>query len=135
MHSHRTSSADAIPTLRSKVTNGSRLLQNVDGRSSSARRFRDLVRAYEAEAGGVLTEVERGLIKQAAGLTLRSEQMQSAIVRGEAIDNDALIRISGEARRILSSIVTRAAKRKPAPPTLADYLARRKAADALEASK
>jgi hypothetical protein len=135
MHSARTTTADVIPTLRSKISNGSRLLENVDGRSSSARRFRDLVRSYEAEAGGNLTEIERGLIRQGAALTVQTERMQSAIVRGEAVDNDALIRISGEARRILSSILAKAAKRKPTAPTLADYLARRKAADAIEASK
>lgn len=127
MHNARTIPAKALATTRSKVSNGTRLLQNVDGRSSSARRFRDLVQAYEAEAGGNLTEVERGLIRQAAGLTLRSEQMQSAIVRGEIVDNDALIRISGEARRILSSILAKAAKRKPEAPSLQDHIAKRAA--------
>jgi len=127
MHSVRTIPAKAIATVRSKVTNGTRLFQNVDGRSSLARRFRDLVRAYEAEAGGPLTEVERGLIRQAAALTLRSEEMQAAIVRGDDIDNDALIRISGEARRILSSILANAAKNKPATPSLQDHLAKRAA--------
>jgi hypothetical protein len=45
--------APARSTTRDKVSNG-RLLKNVDLRSSSARRFRDLVRTYEAELGGEL---------------------------------------------------------------------------------
>lgn len=91
-------------TTRSAVSNRSRLLQNVDGRSSSARRFRDLVTAFEAEIGGELSELERGLVRQAAALSLKTEQMQESIVRGEAIDSDTLIRLSGEARRILTSL-------------------------------
>jgi hypothetical protein len=114
-------------TNRSAVTNGSRLLEGIDGRSPLARRFRDLIKAYEAEIGGELTEVERGLVKQAAALTLRAEQMQAAIVRGEPIDNDQLIRISGTAKRILGAIGDKASKRKPAAPTLQDHIARRTA--------
>jgi hypothetical protein len=44
------------------------------------------------------------LIRQAAGLTLRTEQMQAAIVRGEAVDNDQLIRLSSTAKRVLEAI-------------------------------
>jgi hypothetical protein len=97
-------------TNRSAVTNGSKLLVGIDGRSPSARRFRDLIKAYEGEIGGVLTEVERGLIKQAAALTLRAEGMQSDIVNGVDVDNDALIRISNTAKRILGAIATKAAR-------------------------
>jgi hypothetical protein len=42
------------PTSRPRITNRTGLLENLDGRSSSARPFRDLVRAYEAELGGEL---------------------------------------------------------------------------------
>ena len=49
MQALRSNIATARATTRSEVSNGTRLLQNVDGRSSSARRFRDLVRAYEGE--------------------------------------------------------------------------------------
>jgi len=45
---------------------GSSRPANVDGRSAYARRFRDLVRAFEAEVGGTLSELERGLVRQAA---------------------------------------------------------------------
>jgi hypothetical protein len=65
------------------VTNGSALLVGIDGRSSTARRFRDLVAAFEAEIGGNLTEVERGLVKQAAALTIRAERPQADIVNGK----------------------------------------------------
>ena len=67
------------------------MLPDVDGRSSAARRFKDLIRAYEGEIGGNLSAVERGLVAQAAALTLRSEQMQADIVNGKPVGSDDLI--------------------------------------------
>jgi hypothetical protein len=124
MQTSRTLIARSSTTNRSAVTNGSKLLVGIDGRSPTARRFRDLMQAYEAEIGGDLTEVERGLVKQAAALTLRAEQMQADIVNGKAVDSDALIRISSTAKRILGAIGERASKRKPAAvPSIHDYVA------------
>lgn len=110
-------------TNRSAVTNGSKLLEGIDGRSPAARRYRDLVHLYESEIGGELTELERGLIKQAAALSLRSEQLQGAVVRGEAVDSDTLIRLSGEARRILTSLRKRHNGRDPSASAIEDLVA------------
>ena len=63
---------------------------------------------------------------------MRAEQLQSAIVRGEEVDNDTLIRISSTAKRILEAISAKAAKRK-APdgvPDLQAYLAAKAAGHA-----
>src|SRR5437763_9384240 len=127
MQHARTGFASGSTTNRSAVTNGSRLLVGIDGRSPAARRFRDLMHADEREIGGILTEVERGLIKQAAALTLRAEQLQGQTVRAEPVDNDQLIRISSTAKRLLGAIADRANKPKPKGPTLADHIARRAA--------
>lgn len=122
-------SARVIASLskgRSKISNGTRLLANVDGRSAYARRFRDLVVAFEAEVGGTLTELERGLVRQAAAVSLKAELMQEALVRGEPVDDDALIRLSGEARRILTSLTTRKrhhGSRASAPRDIGDLVA------------
>jgi hypothetical protein len=110
-------------TNRSAVTNGSKLLVGIDGRSPSARRFRDLIQLYEAEIGGELTEVERGLVKQAAALTLTAEGMQADIVNGKPVDPDAMIRVTSTAKRILGAISAKSAKNKPSGPDLASYLA------------
>ena len=40
------------------------MLPGVDGRNATARRFRDICAAYEAEAGGNVTEVERDLSRE-----------------------------------------------------------------------
>jgi len=107
------------------------MLEGVDGRSAGARRFRDLVNAYEAELGGVLSEAERSLVRQAVGLQLQAERMQGAIVRGEPVDSDALIRVSSTSKRLLAVIAAKAGKRKPTDkPNLKDYLAAKAAAEA-----
>jgi hypothetical protein len=126
MHAHRTNKAPTRATARSQISNRSRLLLNVDGRSSYARRFRDLVGAFSAEiGGGSLTEFEQGLVKQAAILVLKTEQLQECVVRGQEVDADTLIRLSGESRRILSSLRTKAGARESSEPVaeLQAYLA------------
>jgi hypothetical protein len=116
MHALRTNNAGGRATTRSKISNRSRMLPGVDGRSSAARRFRDICANYEAQFGGNISELERDLIRQAAGLTLRAEQLQGAIVRGEPVSNDELVRISSTAKRLLETIRAKADKRKPTGP-------------------
>jgi hypothetical protein len=136
MNAVRTNIVAARATTRSKISNGTRLLQNVDGRSSSARRFRDLVLAYEGELGGELSEAERSLVRQAVALQLQAERMQEMIVRGEAVDSDALIRVSSTSKRLLSIIAAKTGKRKvSAGPTLQEYAAQKAAEKAACASE
>jgi hypothetical protein len=53
--------ASRSPTLRSKLSNGSKLLPMTDGRSATARRFKDLVEDIAADLGGkaMLSEGQR----------------------------------------------------------------------------
>jgi hypothetical protein len=101
-------------TTRSRISNRSRLLPGVDGRSAGARRFRDVCASCEAEVGGGVTEIERDLIRLAAALTLCAEQ--SEIVLVQAINSDGLIRLSSEARRIPGALRSKAGKRDSANP-------------------
>jgi hypothetical protein len=138
MQHDRALKSQVLATVRSKVSNGTRLLQNVDGRCAMARRFRDICRSYETEAGGDLSEVNRDLLRQAAGLTLRAEQLQSAMVRGEAVDTDQLIRLSSTAKRILGGLSDKARKRTEVagagPSTLQEHIARRAAVQPMAAT-
>lgn len=120
----RTTSGEMRADARSKVTNGTLLLLDIDGRSAEARRFRDLHRAFIAEAGGeaVVSEAERSLCRQAAALTLRSERLQAQIVRGEAVDDEQIVRLANAASRALSAIRRRRGKPRAAP-SVSDYLA------------
>jgi hypothetical protein len=71
------------------------------------------------------TLAERNLLSTVASLTLRHETLHAAMVRGEPISGDELIRLAGEARRIMAVL----AKREPEPhvQTLDEYLAQRAA--------
>jgi hypothetical protein len=93
---------------RSQITNGSRLLGNVDGRSAAARRFRDVVRSLEAEFE-VITAGDRALIRSAAQLILEAEMLQSARARGEDVDSDIVVKLTGALRRVLSDVKRRVA--------------------------
>src|ERR1700687_6473550 len=78
----------ATPTTRSRITNRSKLLERVDGRTREARRYRDLVKSFTGDLGDLRrdagpSEAERGMVRQAAGLTLQAELLQAATLRGE----------------------------------------------------
>ena len=115
--------AAAAPRTRSMVTNRTRLIAGVDGRSATARRFRDLIADYTRECGGKdLSPAEAWLVRQAAAMTLRAEQLQAAIVLGQPVLADELIRLSSEARRILSRLRRRHSQKAP-PLSLREHLA------------
>lgn len=112
---------------RSAVTNGTQMLQGIDGRSPEARRYRDLCREYIAELGGdqSVTEARRALVRQAAGVAVAAEQMQAKIVRGEDIDAEQLVRLSNLQSRLLRQLGIGGSKPAAKPKSLADYLAER----------
>ena len=122
--------ASGSVTNRSAVTNGKKLIDGIDGRTAAGRRYRDLVRAFKTEIGGTITEAELGLIRQAAALTLRAEQMQADIVNGKEVNTDEVIRLSGTARRLLETIAEKSKKRPTSKLTIRDRIAQRDAGDA-----
>ena len=72
---------------RSRISNRSRLLPGVDGRSAAARRFRDICRNYELEAGGDVSEDLRNL-----ELSLRcGRQMQEPISIGQRGEHQPIV--------------------------------------------
>lgn len=108
---------------RSAMSNGTRLLDGIDGRTIAGRRYRDLAIALADDLGGVdhLGEADKALVRQAAALTVKSEAMQAAIVNGDAVDDEQLVRVTNALTRALTTI-RRKTKAKPPGPNLADYL-------------
>ncbi len=119
------------PTSRSAVSNRSRVLPGVDGRSSQGRRYVDLVMAYSDELGGeaALTEPQKAMVRHAAALTIEAERIQSAIVRGEPVDTEQLVRISNVLSRALRGLGIKSRAHNPVPD-LASYLAGKEGAAA-----
>jgi len=128
MPSNSTALASRPSTTRSRITNGSRLLRGIDGRSASARRFRDLVDSFVSELGGIdkVGESEKATIRQAASLTLRCESLQADLVNGLPVDDEQMVRLANVASRLLGKLGIR--RRQERPKTLAEYAAAKRAA-------
>jgi hypothetical protein len=94
---------------RSRVTNGSRLLEGIDGRSTWVRRLRDLIALHLSDLGGedAVSEAERSIIRRVATLTVELERMEAGFaVAGEALPEqiDLYQRTANSLRRLLESI-------------------------------
>lgn len=76
--------ADAAAYARSRLSNGSDLLPDLDQRSASARRYRDLVASFTSDTGlgDALSEAQKQLIRRAASLSLACERLEAEIVGG-----------------------------------------------------
>jgi hypothetical protein len=107
---------------RSRVTNGSKLIAGVDGRTAEARRFKDVAVSLADDLGGAaaLTEAQRALVKQAASLVVQSESLQGAMLRGEAISDEQMTRVANALGRTLNRLGLRKPRAKV--PSLADVL-------------
>jgi hypothetical protein len=121
--------ADRPPASRSALTNRPHTLRGIDGRTMSARRYRDLCIALADDLGGQdkLSEPTRILVRQAAAISVQLESLQSKIVSGVDVDLEQLTRLSN----VLGRTLQRLGLKKPAAPrgpTLAEILAQPRAA-------
>ena len=105
-------------TQRSRVTNGTSLhLGPVGGNTAEARRFRDLVSAFQSEAGLTTpTEAQIGLCRRCAAATCQLEALEATLARGEDVDPLAYTRIDGVLRRARRDLGIGPAVADDAPP-------------------
>jgi hypothetical protein len=89
---------------RSRVTNGSDILPDVDGRSFIARRFRDISEAVAREQSGELSEVRLQLIRRFSAAAVLAEMMEARLARGEQIDVGEHSQLSSTMVRIAQRI-------------------------------
>jgi hypothetical protein len=124
---------------RSRVTNGSKLLPLSDGRSATARRFRDIYEDVAADLRGLdfLSEGQKQLIRRAALLSAECERQESLAARGERLPNgeimwkekadflfdiDRYVVMTNSLRRVLETIGLER-KSRDVTPDLRSYLA------------
>jgi hypothetical protein len=105
---------------RSRITNGSKLVAAVDGRSAEARRYKDVAFSLADDLGGAagLTEAQRALVRQVAVVTIQSEKLQGAVLRGELVDIEQLTRLSNALSRMLHRLGIKRSS-QPEPSLLA----------------
>ena len=118
------------PALRARVTNHKDLLPGLDGRSATARRFRDLVNAFVADMGGLdrCSEIKLGLLRRLAAATVQAELLEARMVNGEQIDIGQLCTLASTTVRIASRLGLER-RTKPVLPTVKDYLEHVEAAE------
>ena len=95
------------PTARSAIANGSRLfLENVDGRSAEARRFRDVLGDLVQHLGGadVATEPQKHLARRAAALATWCERTEMSLANGQDMDVAAYVTAANSLRRLLADL-------------------------------
>ena len=118
------SPAGELPSrTRSAVTNHKDLLPGLDGRSASARRFRDLVNAFVADMGGLdcCSEIKLGLVRRLAATTVQAEMLEARMVNGEAIDVSQLCTLASTTVRISQRLGLERRTRDVTPPLPLDY--------------
>jgi hypothetical protein len=124
----RPSVGGSAPALRARVTNHKDLLPGLDGRSATARRFRDLVNAFIADMGGLdrCSEIRLGLLRRLAATTVQAEMLEARMVNGEAIDIAILCTLASTTVR-LSQRLGQEPRTRDVTPSLGQYLAARAA--------
>jgi hypothetical protein len=114
---------------RAAVTNGSRALLS-DGRSAGARRYRDLLRSFADEAGGLpgLAASSEQIVRRLAQISVELELLEARRAEGQDIDPIAYCTLMNSQQRLLRSFEALKRQRKavgPNSPALRDYLASR----------
>jgi hypothetical protein len=93
---------------RSSVSNGSRLfaVAGLDGRTQTARRFRDLIEEISNDLGGpdLLSEGQRQLIRRAASLSIMAEAIEADMARDMDFDVLAYGTIADRLRRLFETL-------------------------------
>ena len=106
------------------------MLPGLDGRSATARRFRDLVNAFVADMGGLdrCSEVRLGLVRCLAATTVQAEMLEARMVNGDAIDIATLCTLASTTVR-LSQRLGLERRARNVTPSVGEYLAARTAGD------
>lgn len=113
MHIESRPKATKKAPARSRVTNGSKLGTDMDGRTIWARRLSDLIDLYSSDVGPAetISQMKRSLIRRAATLTVELERAEAGFARLGQADADALNAYQTTAnslRRLIESLSLKA---------------------------
>ena len=111
---------DTSEPPRKRRINGTAVFPGVDGRTIQAKRFQLLLGGFAAEFES-FTEPDKCLIRNAAFLVLKCEDMQARPIRGKPVDGDEVIRLSGQLNRSMSALKRRQAADVPTAPSIASH--------------
>lgn len=117
------------PFARSRVSNGSDLLPNIDGRSAIARRYRDITAAVMSDMGGIdrCSETRIQLVRRFAACAVLTEQLEARLANGEQIEIAEHALLTSSMVRVAQRIGMN--RRTKEIPELFDYVKHRKQTD------
>jgi hypothetical protein len=109
---------------RSRMTNGTALLPDIDGRSAIARRFKDITSAILADQGGAeqCSETRLQLVRRFAAAAVLAEHLESRLANGEQIDIQEHALLCSTLTRLAQRIGTER-RQRDVTPSLQQYLA------------
>ncbi|WP_201038950.1 hypothetical protein [Sphingobium yanoikuyae] len=102
------------------------MLQGVDARSITFRRYREILASLIADMGGDPTEAQSQIARRAASLSIWCEDQDTAAANGTPIDIGAYTTASNSLRRLLESLGLER-KQRNVTPTIAEYAAQKAA--------
>jgi hypothetical protein len=111
------------PLARSRVTNGKDILPGIDGRSPTARRYRDICAQVALDQGGAerMSEARTQLCRRFAGLAVLAENVEANLVNGGSVDVVEYSQLTSTLTRVVQRLgINRTAKN--VTPTLEQYL-------------
>ena len=124
------SPAAAKRTGRARISNGNQLFldeADIDGRSVTARRYRDVLSALISDLGGNPSEAQAIIARRAATLTVWAETAESAMAAGSDFDVASFTTACNALRRLLQDLGLERRMKDIGGATLRDRLVRAKA--------
>src|ERR1700694_3310961 len=106
---------------RSRISNGSAVLDNVDGRSAIARRYRDVLNELISDLGGDPSGAQSAIARRAAALCVVCEQAEAEMVAGGVLDLAEFPTAANSLRRLLSGLGLER-RARDITPSLSQYL-------------
>lgn len=122
MSNESNAKAPPKPNFATRQGTGSALLPGVDGRSTMARRYRELVTTISDDLGGDLPAAKQAIVNRAATLIAWCEQAEAEFARTGELDTATFTTATNTLRRLLADIGLER-QCKDVTPTLHEYLA------------
>src|ERR1700716_4205050 len=94
--------AKPSPKSRSRISNGSAVLA-ADGRSATARRYRDVLGELISDLGGDPSGAQTAIARRASALCVVCEQAEAEMVAGGVLDLGEFTTAANSLRRLLSA--------------------------------
>jgi hypothetical protein len=124
LHNANRSKAVARPTARSRVSNGKDLfLDGVDGRSTLARRYRDILAQFVSDLGGDPSEAQSIIARRATTLACWCEQQEAKAAAGESLNIAEFATATNTLRRLLNDLGLER-RMRDITPSIDSYLAK-----------